>query len=579
MTNNKANNYILYARKSGESDERQVASIPDQMQDLLRIAEEEGLNIIHVFDEAKSAHKLGRPKFEEMIKLIEKGEIDGLLTWKLNRISRNPYDGGRIMQYLMDGRINHIRTYSQSYDKTSNMLMMAVELGMSVQYSIDLSQIIKARMRNKAERGWYPCGTLPFGYKHIPKDERGKGLIEIVPIDSEYQLMKNLYTKLLTAKYSLAQLHREALRHGLTSRGKKSLSKSNFYRMFRKEFYAGIFYWKDREGNRIAIEGRHKAVVTKEEFVRAQVILNKALRPQSNDLATQLYVGLFRCTDCTSSIVAEHKYRVTCTGCKKRFSARNQKQCKHCGMKIKEMDNPVTYDQVFYVCNGRKRGCKSPYIKEEELTSIIEEYLESVTLNSAFIEVLKKALVEASDYDQGLRTIVEEKQQLLTSTSTMKENVTDLLIDGTLSKPDAQERISRYTKDIQSLKNELMEIEYRHSSWKEEAFQTASNLLVCYQRFLGLKHHKDLVRGLLLKVGSSPQISLRDKEFNPESLHYALRKAQDEIASFSPRPEPKKMSTSKAGRLKKDSLFPKSPVVCSSVDQIRSAIIQKDVWK
>ena len=83
--------YILYARKSSESEDRQIQSIDDQVNRLEDLATELNLDIKKKYTEAKSAKKPNnRPIFDEMIERIEKGEADGILCWQINRLSRNP---------------------------------------------------------------------------------------------------------------------------------------------------------------------------------------------------------------------------------------------------------------------------------------------------------------------------------------------------------------------------------------------------------------------------------------------------------------------------------------------------------
>ena len=48
-------NCFLYARKSTESEDRQILSIEAQIKELKAVALNQGLNIVEVFAEAKSA--------------------------------------------------------------------------------------------------------------------------------------------------------------------------------------------------------------------------------------------------------------------------------------------------------------------------------------------------------------------------------------------------------------------------------------------------------------------------------------------------------------------------------------------
>ena len=59
--------FFLYARKSTDSEERQILSIEAQIAELRILAEKEGLSIIREFTEAMTAKVPGRPIFNDMI--------------------------------------------------------------------------------------------------------------------------------------------------------------------------------------------------------------------------------------------------------------------------------------------------------------------------------------------------------------------------------------------------------------------------------------------------------------------------------------------------------------------------------
>ena len=92
--------YFLYARKSTDVEDKQVRSIEDQLAVLRALAKEQGLHIVSEFIEKQSAKRPGRPVFADMLRRIEKGEAQGILCWKLDRLARNMADGGRIIDLL-----------------------------------------------------------------------------------------------------------------------------------------------------------------------------------------------------------------------------------------------------------------------------------------------------------------------------------------------------------------------------------------------------------------------------------------------------------------------------------------------
>lgn len=65
--------FVLYARKSSEREDRQVQSINDQIAYWTKRAKEEGVEIVKVYTEEKSAKNPGaRKAFYEMCEDLEK---------------------------------------------------------------------------------------------------------------------------------------------------------------------------------------------------------------------------------------------------------------------------------------------------------------------------------------------------------------------------------------------------------------------------------------------------------------------------------------------------------------------------
>ncbi|MFA4941655.1 MAG: recombinase family protein, partial [Patescibacteria group bacterium] len=95
--------YILYARKSSEDKSKQILSLESQVSEMKKLAANLGLVIDLVYTESKSA-KLpnNRPLFLEMVKLLETNSSEdyGIICWKIDRLSRNPIDSGKI-QWLL----------------------------------------------------------------------------------------------------------------------------------------------------------------------------------------------------------------------------------------------------------------------------------------------------------------------------------------------------------------------------------------------------------------------------------------------------------------------------------------------
>src|SRR5580700_8836179 len=230
--------HFLYCRKSSEDDDRQALSIVAQLSELNAIAESNELSIVKTFTESKSAKEPGREIFNDMLRRIEAGEANAILTWKLDRLARNFDDGGRIIGMLQRGVIQEIRTFEKTYLPSDNVLLIAMEFGMANQYVRDLSLNIRRGIREKVRRGIFN-GKAPLGYYNDPR------LRTIEPHPKTFKKLKAILEQFATGQYSLTAIQKEMIRAGLVSKqGAKVLSLSSIEHLLKNPTYYGVFKHK-----------------------------------------------------------------------------------------------------------------------------------------------------------------------------------------------------------------------------------------------------------------------------------------------------------------------------------------------
>lgn len=297
--------YGLYARKSNESEDKQIASLDDQIETMTELAEDKGYHIVKkaIYKESKSAKIPDqRQKFSELIELIEKGTINAILTYKSNRLARNPKESGIIQQLMFDGKLKAIVTKEKSYLPEDNALIFSIDAAQDTQFSRDLSKIVKDRMLQKAKRGEYP-GRVPMGYRNT-KESEFSDLNIIVIDDKRYPLVRRMWDMVLTGQYTVSQIAYIADKEwGLRTpkrrkSGNKPMSTSGLYKLFNNPFYMGVVKY----GEVYNSDGKHTRMVTPEEFRQVQSMISRANAPRpeaetkKNDPFP--YRGLVKCGEC-----------------------------------------------------------------------------------------------------------------------------------------------------------------------------------------------------------------------------------------------------------------------------------------
>ncbi len=432
-------NFCLYVRKSSEPKDRQILSIESQINELQAYARHYGIHIVKVFKDAASALKRNnRPGFESMLDSIEKGEIDGILTWKPDRLARNMIEGGLLVDLLQRSVIKIILTPNRTYKPTDNILPLTIEMGMANQYSLDLSSNIKRGNRTKISKGGF-CALAPMGYLN---DRLNK---TIVPDPERFKIVKRLFEMYLTGQYSLKAICVLSKSLGLKSRkGKKVLSPSSLHKIFTNPFYYGLV----RQGGHESI-GIHKPMIRKSQFEQIQSLLSIFTKKPECGYDFP-YTCLFNCGACGRTITTEEKYRYNCPQCNAKQSAKNPKVCA-CGFKLNPKEIKKIRKYQYYHCSGA-RECRQESLRKEELESKLIKKLSEFEVNQDFVDWAKRWMDYLEDIlDQSCQI---EKENIETSKRKLESKIqrlTDMRIEGELDKSEFIKKKSEYNGQLMDL--------------------------------------------------------------------------------------------------------------------------------
>jgi len=457
MADTKPEKYFIYARKSEESDERQVQSIPDQVDGMEDVARQHGLVVADVLTEEKSAKEpYCRPVFDSLLKRIKRGEATGILVWHPNRLARNQAEAGQVEWLLSAGVIQEIRTPERSYLPSDNVLLLSVEMSMATQYSRDLSKGVKRGLSSKAERGWRP-GIAPLGYLNTKTQERGKNTI--IPDPDRFDEIRHAWDLMLTGAYLPREILEELTAGGLRTPkrnkvGGGPLNLSTLYKIFNNPFYMGVFTYVGK-----VYQGKHKPMVTPSEFDRVQRLLGHGEKPKPQRHA-YTYAGIFSCSDCAGQI--------TPTTITKRRPGKT---------------DPNTY--VYYYCHRARRtkggDCtETQYLNEENVTGQLLRDFERLAVNKQIanwgIRVLHSHLENDLRYEEQQR---ESQKKALAEAMKQRKNLNHMRIKDMITDEEYSQERKRIDLEIAKLKRRMEALPQESAdldATTERALRLASHL-------------------------------------------------------------------------------------------------------
>lgn len=361
--------YVIYCRKSTESEEKQILSIDSQINELRDLCKRLDLPIVDILTESKSAKSPGRPIFNEMMKKLSKGKYSGIVCWKLDRLARNPIDGAALVWALDQNKISDIQTPHGSFKNNSNdKFMMQIEFGMAKKYVDDLSDNVKRGFRAKLEMGWLPA-LPPLGYLNEPRERT------IVPDLERFPLIRKMWDLLLKGTMPSKILDIANEKWGFKTRqgkkiGGKPLCASELYYIYGNPFYYGLI--ERKEG---VYPGKHTPMITEDEFWKAQDILGRRgrPRPKTHEFA---FTGLIRCAECGCMVTAE------------------------------DTINRYGYRYTYYHCTKKKKGphCRQKYISVTSLESQIAGYLKNIHVPQRLLNLAVEYLREENNEDHNKKS-------------------------------------------------------------------------------------------------------------------------------------------------------------------------------
>ncbi len=456
-----------YSRKSSEQEDRQVLSIESQIEQNLKLAKEYKVHIPKesIFRESKSAKKSRtRPVFEQMIRGIEKGVIDGIITWHPDRLSRNAGDAGRLIDLMDEGKLKYIITHQQIFSNTPsdkfffNMLCIQAKMENDNKGENVMRGLVKKR------RMGYPGGIAKVGYLN---DKGEKGLRKILPDRERFGIVRNIFKLFLSEKYSVRQLHRLSVeKYNLTTTQRKNIGGvaiklSSFYYMLKDPFYAGFFYGKDDNGDLVRYEVNKDVprVITEKEHKKILSMIHRTGAERAWTYVEEFpYKRFMLCGNCGGSVTAEKKEQMICLNCKYKFSYKNKEDCPKCKIPLTKIKNSTKLRYIYYHCTRKRdRECPGGSVKESDIDIHLKKnFILPLAISPALKDWCLSSIVMLEREEGKLKGEVEEGHiKKIERLEKEKQKIRDGYQKGIFDEEDTSLRIAKTQEEIGHLRAKM----------------------------------------------------------------------------------------------------------------------------
>ena len=167
-----------YLRLSQEDGDKDVSdSIVSQRSIIDNKVKELGEDfyiVDYYIDDGYTGLNTDRPSFQRMLKDIENGTVNTIITKDLSRLSRNSFEANYFIElYFLERDIRYISVLDNvdTGVKNSNNDMIGFKTLINDWYSRDISRKIKSSVWARKEKGMFIGAVAPYGYRKDKTDK------------------------------------------------------------------------------------------------------------------------------------------------------------------------------------------------------------------------------------------------------------------------------------------------------------------------------------------------------------------------------------------------------------------------
>lgn len=274
----------------------------------LEVHREQGWVVAGLYEDAGYSGKdLNRPALQRLLRDVRRGDVQVVVAYKLDRVSRSLRDFYEFWGVLQAAEAIFVSA-TQSFDTSApaGNLMLNVLLSFAQFERETTAERTAAKMRARAQKGLWNGGYVPYGYAY----DRSQQLL--LPDGDEAPIVARVFrefVRLGSAWRVCEELNREGLRTRSRVIGRAGNPRQVGNTPFRPDtirsllqnpIYIGLIRCQGE-----TFPGRHEPLIPPALFEQANALLadrQSSPRRSSQDQHVHLLKGLVRCGDCGSTM-------------------------------------------------------------------------------------------------------------------------------------------------------------------------------------------------------------------------------------------------------------------------------------
>ena len=294
----------VYVRVSTDDQRDNGYSIDSQLRMIKEYCEKNEYDIVDVYNDAGHSGKdLMRPEMQRLLKDIKTKKIDKLVAIKVDRLTRNNYDGFWLLNYCEEHDVK-IELILEPYDvSTANgEMIFGMNLVFGQRERKEIGARTKRAMEEMALEHIHPS-KAPYGY--IRNKETGH--LEVEPIEAE--VVKEIF---------------ELCKQGNSTRGIATIMKDNnaylkqgkwksdrVYKILSNSIYIGIFEYgkyKRKSQDILRVENYCEPIIDEVTWNATRNVLVKNKHSNYGEYI-HLFSGLVKCPICGEIMSSSESFK------------------------------------------------------------------------------------------------------------------------------------------------------------------------------------------------------------------------------------------------------------------------------